>query len=131
MRLTVTDQKGLSASAVVSVKVGTVTGVWDITCVRSDKALKSNGRLKWVATLKQTGEVITGEMSAAGRGRRFTYPGDTGNPRYVSFGTESAETAVWGDMTDFYWRMTLDDTLTTMTGSGDNDCTSASFGRKR
>jgi hypothetical protein len=46
-------------------------------------------------------------------------------------GTESAETAVWGDMTDFYWSMTVDDTLTSMTGSGTNYCTSASFGRKR
>ena len=46
MRLTVTDPKGLSASAVVSVSVGTVTGVWDITCVRSISiTLKSNGRL--------------------------------------------------------------------------------------
>ena len=27
----------------------------------------------------------------------------TRDPRHVSFSTESGESAVWGDMTDFYW----------------------------
>jgi hypothetical protein len=131
MRLTVTDPKGLSASAVASVTVGTVSGVWDITCVRSANYPEIKWPLKWVATLKQTGQVITGDMSAGRWGRRFTYPGNTRDPRHVSFGTESGDTAVWGDMTDFYWGMTVDDTLTSMTGSGSHYCTSASYGRKR
>jgi surface antigen len=131
MRVTVTDPKGLSASAVVSVTVGNVTGVWDITCARSAMYPEINWPIQWVATLVQTGQVITGNMSAAGRQRNFTFPGSVTNPRSVAFGTESGDTAGWGDMTDFYWHMTVNDTLTSMTGSGSVYCTSSSSGRKR
>lgn len=131
MRVTVADPKGLSASAVVSVRVGTVTGVWDITCARSSASPEIRWPLQWVATLTQTGQVITGNMSANGRQRNFTFPGSTRDPRGVSFGTESFDTSGWGDATDFYWNMTVDGTLTSMTASGNYYCTSASTGRKR
>ena len=76
MRLTVTDPKGLSASAVVPVNVGTSPGSG--TSPAFDLPIPEiKWPTKWVATLKQAGQVITGDMEAAGRGRRFTYPGST------------------------------------------------------
>jgi PKD domain-containing protein len=126
VRVTVTDSKGLSAAAVVSVKVGSLTGVWDVSCnphpAYVDELYPAFPK-QFVVTLTQTGTSLTGTMSGAGHSAVFPSPGagaaDTvSNPRKVNLGVEGRYN-VWapGDG-DNYFHLAADDTLTSMSGSG-------------
>lgn len=117
MRVTVTDPQGLSASAAIAVRVGNVTGVWDINV-----AAPSNAPTDYVVTLIQSGATMSGTMSPRGSsvvaqmlpGQRLS------SPRQAVFGVEGGQ-AFWtrpffafGE--DSYFDMTVDESLTTMTG---------------
>jgi len=140
MRVTVTDPKGLSASAAVSVRVGNLTGVWDVSCniiPGTDAGLLPSFPSQFVVSMTQIGTSLNGTMSAAGRSMSFTYPG-TITDRAVSFGFESPD-IVWARTPDgrqasawpdFYFGLTVDDTLTTMAGSSKGYC-SFSAARRR
>ena len=116
MRVTVSDPQGLSASANVSVRVGTVTGVWDFSL-----AAASGYPSGYVVTLVQSGATMTGTMSPVGSSRNANMlPGQRlSSPRGAVFGVESGQ-AFWsagfppGD--DSYFDMTVDESLTSMTG---------------
>ena len=116
MRLTVTDSKGLSASAVVAVPVGTVTGTWDITCNNHPPSFPS----QFVATMTQSGSGLFGTIAGAGRSQTFPAPpnvsgvNEVRDPREVNFGIEGFYNP-W-DESDFYFHLTADATLTAMTG---------------
>jgi hypothetical protein len=120
MRVTVTDPLGLSASATVSITVGTVTGVWDVSCDRSafTLGLCRNFPTQFVATLTQSGDSLFGSMTGGGRTNTFTLPGKVYNPRQFSFGVESFWN-VWcpEDYSDFYFSLNANETLTSGTQS--------------
>ncbi len=115
VQVIVTDARGLSASAQARVRIGTVTGTWDVTC---DGAVYSDVRgtpRAFVVTLTQSGRLLFGSMTADGRSRRFTYDGEVSNPRRVGFGVETSDN-VWNRDGDFYFTLDADDTLRTMVG---------------
>jgi hypothetical protein len=134
MRLTVTDPGGLSASATASITVGTLSGVWDVTCVRSAYALQSCASpafpAQFVVTLSQSGSSLTGAIAGAGRTRTFTVPGIVSNPRAVVFGVESGDNVFCGPSTpseDFYFSLAANETLSSMSSTGSRlFCDSAS-----
>lgn len=118
MRLTVTDSKGLSTSASVTVRVGNVTATWDLTC---NNRTVSTFPTEFVASVTQIGSALTGTISGDGRSQTFPAPPSVGaanvvgDPRRVTFGVEGFQN-VWDD-SDFYFHLIADDTLTTMGGS--------------
>lgn len=118
VQLTITDSKGLSASAGVSVRVGTVTGTWDVTCDnRSPDSVRffPNFPRQFVVTLTQDRKNLYGSMTGGGRTRSFTVPGEASDPRRVVFGVETVDN-VWANRDgDFYFALAADDALTSMT----------------
>jgi PKD domain len=135
MRVTVTDPKGLSASAAVSVKIGSVTGTWDLTCQPKPGIPLSIGVIPttYVATILQIGTKVQGTITAGGKSATFPAPATVADlvqdPRRIFFGFEGFYNPWLPRDGDFYFTMTVDEMLTTMTGSGQY-CTSAT-GRKR
>lgn len=134
MRLTVTDPKGLSTSATISIKVGTVTGVWDVSCDnRSADSIRffPNFPSQFVVTLLQDGTSLRGSMAAQGRERNFTLPGVASNPRAVVFGVETIDNT-WADADgDFYFRLAADDAMTSMSSTSGGFYCGSSVARKR
>lgn len=118
MRITVTDPQGLSATASTPVRIGTVTGVWDFSV-----AAPSSYPSAYVVNLVQSGATLTGTISPQGSTRTGRIVSSSVNrltsPRAAIFGVESGQ-AFWsvpafpGD--DSYFDMTVDDSLTSMTG---------------
>jgi hypothetical protein len=118
MRLTVTDSKGLSASASVAVRVGNVSATWDLTC---NNRTVPTFPTQFVASVTQIGSALTGTITGNGRSQTFPAPPSVfaanvvGDPRRVTFGVEGLQN-VWDD-SDFYFHLTADDSLTAMSGS--------------
>jgi outer membrane protein OmpA-like peptidoglycan-associated protein len=116
--LTVTDSAGATATASTYVSIGTITGVWDITCSGPPKG-EPNFPTAFVATIRQNGNQLTGTIEAGGLSQTFPAPASLENTisagRRVSFGVESAYNR-WSD-SDFYFSATVDDQLETMTGT--------------
>lgn len=133
MRLTVTDSKGLSASASATVTVGTVAGVWDVTCNRSAQVLQSwpTFPTSFVATLIQSGGTVSGSMAGGGQSHSFTLPGTTADPRGVTFGVETMDNAWANQDGDFYFHLVLDETLNSATSSSAGFYCGAATARKR
>jgi formylglycine-generating enzyme required for sulfatase activity len=125
--LTVTDTSGASAKASIQVRVGTLDGVWDLTCSGLEKAAPPSFPTSFVVTIKQNGIRITGTIEAAGKTQTFPAPASLENtvrsPRQVSFGVESFYNP-WDYGEDFYFSVTLDDQLRTMTGRSGGYCAS-------
>ena len=117
--LTVTDPAGLSATATIGVTVGTLDGTWDMTCEGKPDYVP-NFPDSFVVTIRQKGQEVTGTISGGGRTQNFPAPSQLTNtikpPRSVSFGVESAYN-VWGDPSDFYFSVELNDRLNRMTGT--------------
>jgi len=133
MRLTVTDSKGLSASALATVTVGTAAGVWDVTCDRSAQVIQSWPAFpsSFVATLIQSGGTLSGSMVGGGQSHGFTLPGTTSDPRGVTFGVETMDN-VWANQDgDFYFHLALDGTLTSATSRSVGPYCGAATAHKR
>ena len=136
MRLTVTDPAGLSASASVSVTVGTVTGVWDVSCVRTAYALQNCAPAfptQFVVTLTQSGSSLFGSVTGGGKTRSFTVPGNVSNPRVSSFGVESRDNVFCGPNwdEDFWFHLAANDTLTSMSSLDSYRYCASSIATKR
>ena len=120
MSVTATDPAGLIASASTTVSVGDVTGTWDTTCIVPLTILQyyPNFPTHLVVSLFQEGVYLGGSMSANGLTHNFTDNGLVSDSRGATWGVESFDN-VWAPHdSDFYFRMVANDTLTTMSGSG-------------
>jgi formylglycine-generating enzyme required for sulfatase activity len=118
--VTVTDAGGATATASTDVEVGTLTGTWNITCTGGPKAFPSFPTT-FVARITQDGSRVSGMIEGGGRSQTFPAPSSLENtirsPRSVSFGVEGYYN-VWADRDgDFYFNVTLDERLQTMTGT--------------
>ena len=117
--LTVIDPAGLSATATIGVTVGTLDGTWDMTCEGKPDYVPTFPD-SFVVTIRQQGLEVTGTISGGGKTQNFPAPSQLTNtikpPRSLSFGVESAYN-VWGDPSDFYFSVELNDRLTRMTGT--------------
>ncbi len=132
MRLTVTDAKGLSTTVTTTVNVGSLSGTWDVTC---DDRHPTNFPSQFVVSLTQTEASLSGTISGGGQSQAFPAPptasdaSSVSDPKHVIFGVETAFN-VWAARDgEFYFHMTADETLTTMTGSSQY-CGSASSRRR-
>ena len=131
MRLTVTDSKGLSTTATATVNVGNLSGTWDVTCDSHPASFPS----QFVVSLTQSGALLSGTISGGGQSQAFPAPPTAADaslvsdPKHVIFGVETAFNVWAGRDGDFYFHMTADETLTTMTGSSQY-CGSASSRRR-
>lgn len=118
--VTVTDPAGASATASHQVQVGTLTGVWNMTCDGPPPNFPSFPR-SFVATIVQDGHRVSGTIEGGGRSQTFPAPATIENtirnPRSVSFGVEGFYN-VWapGDG-DFYFNVMVDERLQTMKGT--------------
>ncbi|MEO8260743.1 MAG: PKD domain-containing protein [Acidobacteriota bacterium] len=117
MKLTATDSKGLSTTAAAAVRIGTVSGTWDITCDSRPAGFPA----QFVAAVTQIGSALSGTITGAGRTQTFPAPpsvasvNQANDPRQVNFGVEGFYNP-WGD-SDFYFHLTADAALTAMSGS--------------
>ena len=137
--VTATDTSGASASASTQVTIGSLDGVWDITCEPKPQQPQvqqapSPFPREFVATIRQDGANVTGTISGGGLTQSFPAPASLTNsirsPRQVSFGVESAYN-VWDRRdADFYFSLSADDALQTMTGTSQY-CVSARAVRRR
>ncbi len=131
VRLTVTDSKGLSTTATTTVNVGNLSGTWDVTCDSHPPSFPS----QFVVSLTQTDARLSGTISGGGQSQAFPAPpaasdaSVVSDPKHVIFGVETAFNIWAGRDGDFYFHMTADETLTTMTGSSQY-CGSASSRRR-
>jgi hypothetical protein len=131
MRLTVTDSKGSSTSATATVNVGNLNGTWDVACDNHPASFPS----QFVVSLTQSGALLSGTISGGGQTQAFPAPPTAADasvvsdPKHVIFGVETAFNVWAGRDGDFYFHMTADETLTTMTGSSQY-CASASSRRR-
>jgi PKD repeat protein len=130
MRLSVTDSKGLSASSVVSVSVGTLTGTWDITCNNPPPSFPLFPT-QFVVSLTQSGIQLFGTISGGGLMQSFPAPPGASigsivrDPRQADFGVEAAFN-VWAQQdSDFYFNLDADETLGSMSGASSFWCGSA------
>jgi PKD domain len=136
VRITVADSKGLSTSAMASVIVGNLTGVWDLSCVRAPFVVPSFPFFptQFVASMTQSERSLFGTLTGGGLSHTFPTAGAgagnlVANPKTASFGVETFDN-VWAPRdADFYFHLTADDTLSSMTGSSQY-CT-ASVARRR
>ena len=131
MRLTVTDSKGLATSSSATVTVGNLTGTWDLTCDNHPTSFPS----QFVVSIAQNGATLSGNISGGGLSQDFPAPASVStadgvsDPKQVVFGVE-ASFNVWASRDgDFYFHLTADDTLSSMTGSSQY-CGSASARRR-
>lgn len=135
MRVTVTDPGGLSASAAASISVGTLTGVWDVNCARTTYAIQacSGFPSQFVVTMSQADGSLFGSMTGGGRTRSFTIPGSVRAPRDSIFGVESLDNVFCGPNfdNDFYFHLTANETLTSMTSTRASQYCSAAAATKR
>jgi PKD repeat protein len=131
MRLTVTDAKGLSTTVTTTVNVGNLSGTWDVTCDSHPASFPS----QFVVSLTQSNALLSGTISGGGQSQAFPAPPTAADasvvsdPKHVVFGVETAFNVWAGRDGDFYFHMTADETLTTMTGSSQY-CLSASSRRR-
>ena len=131
MRLTVTDSKGLSTTVTTTVNVGNLSGTWDVTCDSHPASFPS----QFVVQLTQSEALLSGTISGGGQSQAFPAPPTASDaslvsdPKHVIFGVETAFNVWAGRDGDFYFHMTADETLTTMTGSSQY-CGSASSRRR-
>jgi hypothetical protein len=117
MRVTVTDPKGLTASAATTVIIGNVAGTWDVSCLNRNPQFPTFPS-QFVVSMTQFTTNLIGTISAAGLTRNLNSQGSVvRDPKQVTFGVESSEN-VWASRdSDLYFRLNADDTLSTMTGS--------------
>ena len=118
--VSVADATGASASASTQVQIGSLSGTWEITCSGGPKAFPSFPT-SFVARIRQDGNRVSGILEGGGRSQTFPAPDTLENtitsPRRVSFGVEGYYN-VWADRDgDFYFSVTLDERLQTMTGT--------------
>jgi PKD repeat protein len=132
MRLTVTDARGLSTTVATTVNVGNLSGIWDVTCGDRHPASFPS---QFVVSLTQSDAMLSGNISGGGQSQAFPAPptasdaSRVSDPKQVTFGVETAFNVWAGRDGDFYFHMTADETLTTMTGSSQY-CGSASSRRR-
>lgn len=137
VNLDVNDQKApdVIGAAQATVTVGTVTGVWDVSCERTTYAINScsNFPTQFVATLTQSGSSVLGSLTGGGKTRNFTFPGTVRDPRRVTFGVESVDNVFCGPSfdNDFYFTMAADSTVTTMSSTTSNQYCTSSTATKR
>lgn len=131
MRLTVTDSKGLAASAATTVAVGNLTGTWDVTCDNHPAGFPS----QFVVSMTQNGATLSGNITGGGLSQDFPAPvtvstaDGVSDPKKAVFGVE-ASFNVWASRDgDFYFHLTADDALNSMSGSSQY-CGSASARRR-
>ena len=129
MRVTVTNSQGVSASAVKTVTITNLTGVWDLTCVNPNTFYGAPSL--FVVTLAQTGTQLSGTITGTSSGvgvvsnSTWTQSFDRGSAysdyedpqygqnavkRYFGFGVESVHNP-WGAWTeDLYFNLELNET---------------------
>jgi hypothetical protein len=119
MRLTVTDARGLSTSAIAAVDVRSLTGTWDVACDNRPASFPS----QFVVVMTQNDASLFGTISGGGLTEAFPAPAAAASvnavrdPRQVVFGVETLFN-VWASRDgDFYFHLSADDTLNGMTGS--------------
>ena len=110
MTARVTDAKGASTSASVPVRVGNLTGTWDVYVPAGPKYPS-----RYVVTITQSGARLSGTIMPFGSNRPtpISVAGEAKHPRSVYFGSESPW---WSDMDDAYFDLVVDDQLYSMSG---------------
>jgi PKD repeat protein len=131
VRLTVADARGLATTATSTVNVGNLNGTWDVTCDSHPASFPS----QFVVSLTQSEALLSGNISGGGQSQNFPAPPTAAeaslvsDPKHVIFGVETAFNVWAGRDGDFYFHMTADDTLNTMSGSSQY-CGSATSRRR-
>jgi PKD repeat protein len=131
VRLTVADARGLATTATSTVNVGNLSGTWDVTCDSHPASFPS----QFVVSLTQSEALLSGNISGGGQSQNFPAPPTAAeaslvsDPKHVIFGVETAFNVWAGRDGDFYFHMTADDTLNTMSGSSQY-CGSATSRRR-
>jgi hypothetical protein len=124
VRVTVTDPKGLSTSASMSVTIGNITGTWDVTCAHAFFPFAPLFPAAFVVSITQSGSLLFGTITGGGLSQSFPAPPSVGSvdavrdPKRASFGVETAFNRWAPNDGDFYFNLTANDTLTSMSGSG-------------
>ena len=133
VRVTVTDPKGESASATATVTIGNLTGTWDIACQHGPIPGYPAFPNSFVASMTQSGSNLFGTLSAAGQSQSFPAPANVtnsvSNQRRASFGVEAAFNRWAPRDSDFYFNLTANETLSSMSGTSQY-CTSATATRR-
>jgi PKD repeat protein len=123
VRLTVTDSKGNASSKTASVIIRSMTGTWDIECDHATFQLYPNFPRSFVAVVTQSGAQLFGTVTGGGLSQTFPAPSSAqisngvANPRGAGFGFESFYNKWAPNDGDFYFHLSLDETLTVGTGN--------------
>ena len=124
VRVTVTDSKGQSTSASASVTIGNMTGTWDVTCEHGTFPSFPLFPTRFVASITQSGSSLSGTISGGAFLQTFPAPPAAASanvvrdPKRASFGVEGAFNRWAPNDGDFYFNLTANNTLTSMSGSG-------------
>jgi hypothetical protein len=124
VKVTVTDSKGLSTSMSASVTIGTLAGTWDVTCDHAFYPFAPQFPTRFVVSITQSGSSLFGTITGGGLSQTFPAPPSltatnaASDPKRASFGVETFYNKWAPNDGDFYFGLTANDTLTSMTGKG-------------